>query len=275
MISTLAAAAPLKDVQDALDLGQGNPVAEVLQAYAQVRSTRTADGKGLRKEGEVELHPRAGPSSLPRPVPELVQVFMSVLVDRTFESDGSVAGLAAWVKNACSNSSSDGCLSSALINDEHTASPPEALPLHRSCAAAGSVKPRVTKSSMVDKPRLAGQSAINAAAPAAAAASQAAATTPSAAEYEARELELLLVFLCKLRASFQQAGKSNSVLLHFYFHSHTQLHVLLTRCMRLASKHTGSDVYEQLMWLPELLGMRTGIPGEQQMHSTLEAEMAR
>eukprot|EP00967_Tisochrysis_lutea_P024746 scaffold28436_cov18-Tisochrysis_lutea.AAC.1 len=111
------ASAPLDTVRAALGLSRGSPVPEVLQASARVRSTRTAEGKGPGKYREVELRPRAGPSSLPVPVPGMVQVFVSAIVDSTFGGGGNVAGLAAKVVQV--SGSHQPCLLSALVNDEH------------------------------------------------------------------------------------------------------------------------------------------------------------
>lgn len=256
-------------------------------------------GSGHQCEQDVEHRPLAGPSCLPEPVSGMLQVFMSVIVDSVFDkssthsttfksSEGSVAGVAAKVVLAGSSSSekkenkeekekknvgdrgSSSNIVNALISDE-----PDTLPQ--------APQPAAPKAAVGERPKSAGQKSMPGAVPSA----------DPAEQHEARERKMLLSFLQKLRKEIQAvAGQHKQCKMHFYFHSHKQLRVLLLRCMHFARQPAASEfsdssswsTYRQLMWLPELLGLRAGIeylepqppaPWEQQMVSVLAAEMAR
>lgn len=91
-----------------------------------------------------------------------------------------------------------------------------------------------------------------------------------------KESGLLQSFAEWLVASIEDASAAEEAAFHFYFHSKKQVHVLVSRCIQLANElQVNSKPWQLLMLLPQLLGQRFGVLGEQQMHSVLEEELSR
>ncbi|KAF5841020.1 hypothetical protein DUNSADRAFT_14727 [Dunaliella salina] len=263
--------------QDKQQQQPGSLDAESLKVMAEVRSGRveTVGEHGVSSHTEVLLKPGVGPSKLPLDSLSLYHVSTSVLSTSSSSTPaGSVAGLAALIKRGrteetlfvqlagdaqphISNSSSSGSSSRQGAPQHHKRS----AMVHPSTGLAG----RGTILSATN--RGGAHPAVRCGESAAGQEQQAAAE---------KETGLLQSFAEWLVASIEDASAAEEATFHFYFHSKKQVHVLVSRCIQLANElQVNSKPWQLLMLLPQLLGQRFGVLGEQQMHSVLEEELSR